>query len=33
MMRHLKGGRRVESKELLKGSRLVHLRSRIHHQD
>ncbi|KHG02263.1 hypothetical protein F383_24547 [Gossypium arboreum] len=28
-----KGGRRLRSKELLEESRLIHLRSRIHHQD
>ncbi|KHG25392.1 Histone H3.3 [Gossypium arboreum] len=32
-MRHLEGGRIVESKELLKESQLIHLRSQIHHQD
>ncbi|KHG10999.1 hypothetical protein F383_37494 [Gossypium arboreum] len=28
-----KGGRKIGSKKLLQGSRLIHLRSRIHHQD
>ncbi|KHG16386.1 hypothetical protein F383_21517 [Gossypium arboreum] len=30
---HLGGARRVGSKELLKESQLIHLNSRIHHQD
>ncbi|KHG17043.1 hypothetical protein F383_23415 [Gossypium arboreum] len=33
LARHLDGGRTGGSKELLKESRSIHLKSRIHHQD
>ncbi|KHG17953.1 Heme-responsive zinc finger transcription factor HAP1 [Gossypium arboreum] len=33
LMRHLEETHGVEGKELLKESRLIHLRSRIHRQD
>ncbi|KHG07939.1 Ran-binding 9 [Gossypium arboreum] len=33
LRRHLDMGRRGGSKELLKESRSIHLKSRIHHQD